>query len=74
METLNVADVLDDDTVTEAGTVAAALSEAIVTASPDGPAGPFSVTVPVDGLPPATVVGFKLNDEIVAGWMVSVPV
>jgi len=65
--TVKVADVLDEDTVTEAGTVAAALSDAKVASSPDGPAGPFRVTVPVEGLPPATVVGFKANDEIVAG-------
>ena len=37
-------------------------------------AAPESVTVPVDGLPPKTEVGFKLTETRVAGVIVSVAV
>jgi hypothetical protein len=50
--TLNVAEVWPLGTVTEVGTVAAGvlLDRAIVV--PPEPAGPLSVTVPVEGVPP----------------------
>jgi len=50
--------VLPAATVTFAGTVATAvlLLDSVTTAPPDG-AGPLNVTVPVDELPPVTVVG-----------------
>jgi hypothetical protein len=52
--------------------VAAVVEVESVTTVPPDPAGPVSVTVPVDELPPSTVVGFRLNDAIVAGVIVRV--
>src|SRR5665213_4080606 len=52
-------------TVTVAGTVAAGLLLASVTAAAAG-AAPLSVTVPVDGVPPGTVAGFK-ETVVIAG-------
>jgi hypothetical protein len=57
--TVNVADVAPWATVTEEGTVAAALFDDSVTTLPPAGAGPVSVTVPVDVAPPATVAGFR---------------
>jgi hypothetical protein len=50
-------------TVTEAGTVAAAvlLLDRLTTAPPGG-AAPFNVTVPVEELPPTTDVGFSVSE------------
>jgi hypothetical protein len=60
--TVNVAVVAFASTVTFEGTVAAAVLPLVsdTTAPPVG-AGPFKVTVPVEGLPPVTVVGFRLT-------------
>jgi hypothetical protein len=60
---VKVADVLPAGTVTEAGTVAAAvlLLWREMLAPPDG-AGPVKVTVPVEGLPPVTLVGLIVRD------------
>jgi hypothetical protein len=55
--------------LTLAGTVAAAvlLLDSIIT-TPDDGAAALSVTVPCDGLPPTTVVGFRVNEvSAVAG-------
>ncbi len=58
--TVKVAVVSFAATVTVAGTVAAAvlLLDSVMTAPPAG-AGPFSVTVPIELVPPRTEVGFK---------------
>ena len=61
--TLNVAVVCPAATVTLAGTCAdALLLERFTTAPPDG-AAPVSVSVPVELLPPTTVVGLRETDE-----------
>lgn len=61
--------------VTLAGTVAAAvlLLDRVTTAPPAG-AGALSVTVPVDGLPPRTEVGFRETVFSVAAVTVKVAV
>jgi len=71
--TVNVPVVAPPATVTLAGTVAAAvlLLLSVTTVPPVG-AGPFSVTVPVDGVPPVTDVGFKLT-ELEAGALTVSP-
>src|SRR5437867_9781758 len=71
--TVKVALVLPAGTVTLAGTVAAPvlLLDKLTTAPPLG-AGPLSVTVPVEELPPVTLVGLRLSDESVGGAGVTV--
>ena len=60
--TVNVAEVALAATVTLEGTVAAAvLPLASVTTTPPVGAGPLSVTVPVDDVPPVTDAGFRLR-------------
>jgi len=59
-------------TFTLVGTVAALLLLCSETVMPPAGAGPAMVTVPVDGLGPATAVGFTLTDEIASGLIVSV--
>jgi hypothetical protein len=46
------------------------LLESITCAPPLG-AGPFRVTVPVEELPPVTVVGLRLSEERIGGITVS---
>jgi hypothetical protein len=60
-------------TVTEAGTVAAAvlLLDRLTTAPPGG-AAPFNVTVPVEELPPTTEVGFSVSEVRADGVAVTV--
>jgi hypothetical protein len=59
--TVNVAVVAPAGTVTFAGTVARdVLSLERVIKTPGGGAAPVSVTVPVEGRPPVTDVGFRL--------------
>jgi hypothetical protein len=67
-----VAEVAPADTATLAGTVAAAvlLLESVTTAPPVGAAA-FSVTFPVDPVPPVTLVGFTETEEITGGFTVS---
>jgi hypothetical protein len=60
---VNVAIVAPARTVTLAGTWAAAgLFEVRLTTAPPVGAGPLSVTVPVEGLPPTTEVGVRLME------------
>jgi hypothetical protein len=73
--TLNVAAVAFGAIVTLAGTLAAAvLLLPRVTSAPPAGAGPFSVTVPVDGLPPRTDVGLNVTELRVAAVTVRVAV
>jgi hypothetical protein len=68
--TVNVAEVLPEATVTDAGTVAATVFELVsVTTVPAAGAGPVSVTVPVTAvvLPPFTLVGLTTNLVRAAG-------
>jgi hypothetical protein len=64
--TVNVAPVAPAATVTLAETVAAAMLplEREMAAPPLG-AGPLSVTVPVEGDPPVTLVGLSVSEETV---------
>jgi hypothetical protein len=69
----NVAVVEPAGTVTLAGTVATEvrLLESVTTIPPAG-AGPVNVTVPVDGLPPCTLLGLRVRDDIVGALTVKV--
>lgn len=70
VDIVKVAVVCPAATVTEAGTVATALLLERLTASPACPAGPLSVTVPVEVVPSRTAVGFKDNATTDAGMIV----
>ena len=72
--TVKVALVAPAATVTDAGKVALAESDASVTTEPPGPAGPLSVTVPVDEEPPVRLAGESVRLVSVAGEMVRVAV
>ena len=75
MATLNVAVVALGTTVTLVGTLAAAvLLLPSVTSAPPAGAGPFSVTVPVDELPPRADVGLNVTELRVAAVTVRVAV
>jgi len=64
--TVNVALVAPAATITLAGTRAAAvLLLESGTCAPPVAAGPLSVTVPVEELPPTTLVGFSTSEESV---------
>ena len=64
--TVNVALLAPAATITLAGTVAAAvLALERETAAPPLGAGPLSVTVPVEGDPPVTLIGFSAIEESV---------
>ena len=71
--TVKVALVAPASTVTLAGTVATAvlLLERVTTAPPLGAAA-LRVTVPVEGLPPKTLVGFRVTEERVVAVGVTV--
>ena len=58
-------------TVTLAGTTAAGSLLESVTCAPPAGAGAFSVTVPVEGLPPVTLVGLTVSEETIGGITVS---
>src|SRR2546428_758731 len=61
--TVNLTPVGLTGTATVAGTVPAVLSLDSVTCAPPAGAGPSSVAVPVELLPPVTVVGFTPSEE-----------
>ena len=65
VETVNVALVAPAGTVTLAGTVAALELSDSETAAPPVGAAPLNVTVPVEVLPPTTLVGLMLTAESV---------
>lgn len=70
---VNLADAVPAATVTVPGTLAVAglLLASVITTPPVG-AGPVRVTVPVDGVPPETVVGFNARLERAGGITVIV--
>jgi hypothetical protein len=68
--TEKVAEVWPEATVTVDGTIAAALPLANETTKPEAPAGFPKVTVPVEGEPPKTAVGLKLNPVKAGGLTV----
>jgi len=61
-------------TVTLAGTVALGLVEDRITTAPFGPAAPFNVAVPVEGVPPMTELGDTETLAMLAVTIVSVAV
>ena len=65
---VNVAVELPAATVTLAGTIAEELLLDSATGLPPVGAGAFSVTVPVDELPPTTIAGFIATATSVAPW------
>lgn len=69
--TLNVALVPPAGTVTLAGAFAAGLLLESATCAPPAGAGPSSTTVPVTGLPPATLDWLRLSTETLGGTTVS---
>ena len=72
---VNVAVVAPAATVTDAGTCAAAvLLELKLTTAPPVGAGPLSVTVPVEEVPPSTVPGLTLTLPSAAADAVTVSV
>ena len=58
-------------TVTLEGTVAAGLLLESATCAPPAGAGAFSVTVPVEELPPVTLAGLRASEETIGGITVS---
>jgi hypothetical protein len=65
--TVKVALVRPARTVTEDGTVAAALLLESATTAPPLGAGPLRVTAPVEGFEPVTLVGFRVRDKRTGG-------
>ena len=72
--TVKLAEVAPDGTVTDAGTVAAALLLERVTTKPAVGAALVMVTVPVDETPPTTVVGLSDSAATVGAVMLRVAV
>lgn len=57
-------------TVTVAGVSATGLLDVRLTMEPPGPAGPFKVTVPIDGFPPTTDIGARVRPVNAAGGVI----
>jgi hypothetical protein len=72
---VNVAVSSPPHTITKAGTCATAvlLLVSVTTIPPEG-GGPFSVTVPVDGFPPFTLLGSRVRDDAIGAVTVKVAV
>jgi len=70
--TVKVAEILPPGTMTDSGVCTTTLLLCSATVAPPVGAVPFSVTVPVELLPPTTVVGFSVTDDRVAALTVSV--
>jgi len=71
---VNVPVVCPPAIVTDPGAVAATEPLDKLTTTPEEPAAPVSVTVPVTVLPPGTVEGFKLTDNTPGGLIIKVAV
>lgn len=71
--TVKVAVALPAATLTDDGTIADKLLLERLTERPPAGAGPVRVTVPVDGLPPTTDVGFSDTDDNAAGGVMVSP-
>ena len=72
--TMKVAEVAPAATVTLAWTWAAGLLLDRDTMAPPAGAGPLRVTVPVEELPPITLVGFTVTEDMVTGTGVTISV
>jgi hypothetical protein len=72
--TVKVLEALPEATVTDAGTVADVVLLVRLTTVPADGAAPVRVTVPVDELPPMTVVGESVREDNASGLTVSVAV
>lgn len=70
VETVNVTEVAPAGTVTAAGTVASGEFEARVIVYPPIGAAPPRVTVPVELIPPTTLVGFNVS-PVMFGTLIS---
>jgi hypothetical protein len=72
VEAVNVAVVFPAATVTDAGTVAEVPLLARETLAPPEGAALVSVTVPLEDVPPVTLVGLSVTDESVAAALAGV--
>jgi hypothetical protein len=69
--TVKVALVEPAATITLAGVAADVMFSESVICDPPAGAGPFSLTVPVDEVPPVTLVGLRLTELRTGGLIVS---
>src|SRR5471030_2972953 len=71
VETEKLAEVLPLVTVTVFGTCAKALEDCKLTATPEGPAAPLNVTLPLTESPPTMEAGFTESEVSPAGFTVN---